>query len=90
MDNFTFLHAADIHLDSPLLSLVLAEPRQVERMRRACRETFGKLVDTAIERKVAFVILAGDLYDHDVPCPSSEHLAQLGAKISGVLASSGG
>jgi exonuclease SbcD len=67
MDNFTFLHAADIHLDSPLLSLVLAEPRQVERMRRACRETFGKLVDTAIERKVAFVILAGDLYDHDAP-----------------------
>ena len=67
MDAFKFLHAADIHLDSPLLSLVLSEPPQVERVRRACRDAFEKLVDTAIEQSVAFVVLAGDLYDHDAP-----------------------
>jgi DNA repair exonuclease SbcCD nuclease subunit len=67
MDVFSFLHAADIHLDSPLLSLVLPEAGQVERIRRACRDAFEKLVDTAIERKVAFVLLAGDLYDRDAP-----------------------
>ncbi len=65
MDQFTFLHASDIHLDSPLLSLALVEPGQVERVRRACRDAFENLVSTAIERKVAFVILAGDLYDGD-------------------------
>jgi len=67
MDTFKFLHAADIHLDSPLISLVLPEPAQVERVRRACRDAFEKLVDTAIEQNVAFVLLAGDLYDRDAP-----------------------
>jgi DNA repair exonuclease SbcCD nuclease subunit len=67
MTSFKFLHAADIHLDSPLLSLILPEPTQVERVRRACRDAFEKLVDTAIELNVAFVVLAGDLYDRDVP-----------------------
>ena len=67
MDRFSFLHAADIHLDSPLLSLVLPEPAQAERVRRACRDAFENLVNTAIERNVAFVVLAGDLYDRDAP-----------------------
>jgi DNA repair protein SbcD/Mre11 len=67
MDSFTFAHAADIHLDSPLLSLVLPEPSQAEQIRRACRDAFENLVDMAIERRVAFVVLAGDLYDRDAP-----------------------
>src|ERR1700692_1261643 len=62
-----FIHAADIHLDSPLQSLALQDHAQIERMRRACRETFERLIDFAIEQKVAFVILAGDLYDRDSP-----------------------
>lgn len=67
MDHFKFIHAADIHLDSPLLSLVLPEPSQAERVRRACRDAFENLVNMAIDRKVAFVVLAGDLYDHNAP-----------------------
>lgn len=67
MNAFKFLHAADIHLDSPLLSLVLSEQGQTERVRRACRDAFEKLVDAAIEQKVTFVVLAGDLYDGDAP-----------------------
>lgn len=67
MRGFKFLHAADIHLDSPLLSLVLPEPGQMEHVRRACRDAFEKLVDAAIEQQVAFIVLAGDLYDRDAP-----------------------
>ena len=67
MNQFTFLHAADIHLDSPLISLSFQEPEQADRIRRACRDAFENLVTTAIDRKVAFVILAGDLYDGDAP-----------------------
>jgi DNA repair exonuclease SbcCD nuclease subunit len=67
MGSFTFLHAADIHLDSPLLSLVLPEASQADLVRRACRDAFENLVNTAIDRNVAFVVLAGDLYDHDAP-----------------------
>jgi DNA repair protein SbcD/Mre11 len=63
--SFTFIHAADIHLDSPLTGLEQYEGAPVEKIRSATRDAFKNLVDTAIKRKVAFVIIAGDLYDGD-------------------------
>jgi DNA repair protein SbcD/Mre11 len=62
-----FVHAADLHLDSPLLALSRQDARQVERMRRATREAFEHLIDLCIEQEVALLVLAGDLYDHDCP-----------------------
>jgi DNA repair protein SbcD/Mre11 len=63
--SFTFIHAADIHLDSPLAGLEQYDGAPAEKIRSATRDAFKKLVDTAIEKKVAFVIIAGDLYDGD-------------------------
>ena len=60
---FKFLHAADVHLDSPLRGLSRYESAPAESIRDACRRAFENLVDLAIEEKVAFVLLAGDLYD---------------------------
>jgi DNA repair protein SbcD/Mre11 len=62
-----FVHAADLHLDSPLLALSRQDARQVERMRRATREAFERLVDLCIDKEVALLLIAGDLYDHDYP-----------------------
>lgn len=62
---FKFIHAADVHLDSPLRGLSRYESAPVESLRNACRKAFENLVDVAIEEKVAFVLLAGDLYDGD-------------------------
>jgi DNA repair protein SbcD/Mre11 len=62
-----FVHAADLHLDSPLLKLSRQEPRQVERMQRATREAFTRLIDLCVEHQAAFLVIAGDLYDHDSP-----------------------
>ncbi len=62
---FKFLHAADIHLDSPLRGLSRYESAPAESVRNACRRAFENLVDLAIEEKVAFVLLSGDLYDGD-------------------------
>lgn len=62
---FKFIHAADIHLDSPLRGLARYESAPAESIRDACRRAFENLVDLAIEEKVAFVLLAGDLYDGD-------------------------
>ncbi len=61
----SFLHAADIHLDSPLKGLERYENAPVERMRRATRRAFERLIDLAIEKRVDFVVIAGDLYDGD-------------------------
>ena len=62
---FKFIHTADIHLDSPLRGLSRYESAPAESIRNACRRAFENLVDFAIEEEVAFVLLAGDLYDGD-------------------------
>jgi DNA repair protein SbcD/Mre11 len=61
----SFLHAADIHLDSPLKGLQRYENAPVERIRGATRRAFTRLIDLAIDKRVDFVLLAGDLYDGD-------------------------
>jgi DNA repair protein SbcD/Mre11 len=61
--NFSFLHAADLHLDSALKGLDPEAP--VERIRRATRDAVVNMVDFALKQRVAFVLLAGDLYDGD-------------------------
>ena len=63
--SFRFIHAADIHLDSPLTGLSAYEGAPTELLRTATRRAFSKLVDYAIEEAIDFVVIAGDLYDGD-------------------------
>ena len=63
--DFKFLHAADIHLDSPLRGLARYEGVPADLVRTATRSALDNLVSYAIEEKVAFVVIAGDLYDGD-------------------------
>lgn len=60
-----FLHAADLHIDSPLRGLTRYEDAPVERLRTATRAALENLVDLAISERVDFVLLAGDIYDQD-------------------------
>lgn len=62
---FRFIHTGDIHLDSPLKGLAGQEGTAADRIRTATRSAFCNLIDYAIEEKVSFVIIAGDLYDGD-------------------------
>jgi DNA repair exonuclease SbcCD nuclease subunit len=62
---FTFIHAADIHLDSPLRGLPAYEGAPVEALRRATREALENLVHVALEEQVDFLLIAGDIYDGD-------------------------
>ncbi len=65
MSNFRFLHAADIHLDSPMYGIARYEGVPVDRLRAATRRAFDNLIASAIERRVDFMVLAGDLFDGD-------------------------
>jgi DNA repair exonuclease SbcCD nuclease subunit len=60
-----FLHAADIHLDSPLAGLQARENLPGDVIRSSTRRAFEAMVTLAIEEDVAFVVIAGDLYDRD-------------------------
>ncbi len=59
------IHAADIHLDSPLLRLERYEGAPVDAIRNATRRALTNLVDLAIRESVDLVVIAGDLYDGD-------------------------
>lgn len=65
MTSFRFLHAADIHLDSPLHGLSRYEGLPVDEIRSATRAAFDNLVQFAIDEAVDFVVVAGDLFDGD-------------------------
>ncbi len=60
---FSFLHAADLHLDTPFTSVSGYPERVGAALREASLEAWEALIQTAINRQVAFVVLAGDIYD---------------------------
>lgn len=64
---FQFIHAADIHLDSPLKGLMRFESAPVERIQSATRDAFRNLIQLALDEQVAFILIAGDLWDCDWP-----------------------
>lgn len=65
MTDFRFLHAADIHLDSPLHGLSRYEGLPDHEIRGATRSAFDNLVQRALDEAVDFVVIAGDLFDGD-------------------------
>jgi len=62
---FRFIHAADVHLDSPLRSLVLRDPDLAELIGNATRRAFVRIIDLCLDEQVDALLLAGDLYDGD-------------------------
>jgi DNA repair protein SbcD/Mre11 len=62
-----FIHAADIHLDSPLRGLGRYEGAPVAEIRGAARRALDNLVQLAVDEAVHFVVIAGDVFDGDWP-----------------------
>jgi DNA repair exonuclease SbcCD nuclease subunit len=64
---FTFLHASDIHLDSPLRGLARYEGAPAEQIQQATRRALENLVRRAVDEEARLVLFAGDIYDGDWP-----------------------
>ena len=62
---FSFVHTADVHLDSPLRSLALLNPDLAELIGDATRLAFERTVQLCIDERVDALMIAGDLYDGD-------------------------
>jgi len=62
---FKFLHAADLHIDSPLRGLERYPGAPAERIRGATRRAFQELVTLCLDEEVRVLLLAGDLFDGD-------------------------
>ena len=57
------IHAADLHLDSPLLGLERYEGAPVAELRRATRGALDRLVELCISEQAELLLIAGDLFD---------------------------
>lgn len=62
-NSITFLHAADLHLDSPFKGISDVPEQVFQTMRESTFKAFNELIQTAIEKQVNFVLLVGDLFD---------------------------
>ncbi|MBM7715083.1 DNA repair exonuclease SbcCD nuclease subunit [Bacillus thermophilus] len=63
MKEIRFIHTADLHLDSPFRGLGHLPKPLVQRLRESTFTAFQNVIDAAIEKKVDFVLICGDLYD---------------------------
>lgn len=63
MKRLRFIHAADLHLDSPFKGMSALPERVRERVRESTFEALKDLVALAIQEKVDFVLISGDVYD---------------------------
>ena len=59
------VHAADLHIDSPLRGLPPYDGAPLKSVQEAPRRACEKLVAFCIESKASLLLLAGDLYDGD-------------------------
>lgn len=57
------VHAADIHLDSPLRGLSRIGDDYAQELRRSTRRALENLVALTIDRQADLLVIAGDLYD---------------------------
>ncbi|MCH7593782.1 MAG: metallophosphoesterase, partial [Chloroflexi bacterium] len=60
---FRFVHAADLHLDSPFVGLQEINDRVASELREATFRTFDRIVDLCLDRRADFLLVAGDIYD---------------------------
>ncbi len=65
MDRLRVLHTGDIHLGAKFMGLGVRGREQ----RRKLTETFGKVIDLAINARVHLFLVAGDLFDSNHPAP---------------------
>jgi exonuclease SbcD len=61
---FRFIHAADIHLDSPFKGLQSLPTPIRKRIVGSTFVAFDRMIQIAIDEMVDFVLFAGDIFDH--------------------------
>ena len=71
MPQQSFLHVADVHLDSPLARVRKLGGRIADQLQRASRASFESVVDLALEHEVGAVLISGDLFDGPIRDASS-------------------
>lgn len=60
---FRFIHAADMHLDSPFTGMSGVSDLMRKHLRQSTFAALERMVGLAVSEKVDFVVISGDVYD---------------------------
>lgn len=63
MTNITFIHAADLHLDSPFHGISRLPEEVYRRIKNSTFKSAENVFKLAIDEEADFILLAGDLFD---------------------------
>ena len=63
MSIIRFVHAADLHLDSPFKGMSEVQSEIGERLRNATFDAYENIIDLCISEKVDALLVAGDVFD---------------------------
>lgn len=66
------MHLADAHLDSPFQGLSFLPSNEFKNIKQSTQKSFTKAIDTALDRNVDLVLIAGDTFDSAHPSPQSQ------------------
>lgn len=58
-----FLHCADIHMDCPFSSL--SNTQLAKKRRQTLKDVFSRIIDIALNENVNFLLICGDLFEHE-------------------------
>ncbi|MDY6861794.1 MAG: DNA repair exonuclease [Thermodesulfobacteriota bacterium] len=62
MKGFSFIHTADLHLDSPFKGISEVSKEISLELTESTFKAFNKIIDLCIEKQVDFLLIAGDIY----------------------------
>ena len=63
MTRLRFVHAADLHLDSPFGGLRSLAPEIAETLYQATFKAYDNIIDLCIQEQVNALLIAGDIFD---------------------------
>ena len=63
MSTIRFIHAADLHLDSPFKGMTELPMDQLTNLRASTFTAFERLIEHALQSTPDFVLIVGDIYD---------------------------
>jgi len=62
--SFCFVHAADLHLDTPFSGIEAASSVIAEQLTNISLDAFDRLIDFTIDNNALFLLLSGGIYDN--------------------------
>ncbi|MEX1191281.1 MAG: DNA repair exonuclease [Brumimicrobium sp.] len=81
MSSFKFIHAADLHIESPYKGISHLNQELGRALVNYGIQAYEKLIETCIDEKIDFLLIAGDSFDSDAGSLSAQYRFVKGLEV---------